>query len=128
MINFLLVDMNGKPLTENVDMAIPHDLINLLHNLRNGDGMNLFEAVKYIRMSLVPEGYEPHPFRSGVPESMDDMLKSIVATYRFRNTVSKFMSESVDFSTYVYIPEIDSETGEAFHEREDHCHILKRIW
>ena len=120
--------MNGKPLTEKVDMAIPHDLINLLHNLKNGDGMNLFEAVKYIRMSLVPEGYEPHPFRSGVPESMDDMLKSIVATYRFRNTVSKFMSEGVDFSTYVYIPEIDSETGEAFHEREDHCHILKRIW
>ena len=128
MINFLIVDMNGKPLTEKVDMTIPHDLINLLHNLRNGDGMNLFEAVKYIRMSLVPEGYEPHPFRSGVPESMDDMLKSIVATYRFRNTVSKFMSEGVDFSTYVYIPEIDSETGEAFHEREDHCHILKRIW
>ena len=87
MINFLLVNMNGKPLTEKVDMAIPHDLINLLHNLRNGDGMNLFEAVKYIRMSLVPEGYKPHPFRSGVPESMDDMLK----TYRFRNTVSKFV-------------------------------------
>ena len=54
MSSFLLVDMNGKPLTEKVDMAIPHDLINLLHNLRNGDGMNLFAAVKYIGMSLVP--------------------------------------------------------------------------
>ena len=109
-------------------MAIPHDLINLLHNVRNGDGMNLFEAVKYIRLSLIPEGYEPRPFRSGVPESMDDMLKSIVATYQFRNKVSKFISEGVDFSTYVYIPEIDSETSKAFHEQEDHCHILKRIW
>ena len=37
------------------------------------------------------------------------------------------MSEGVDFLTYLYIPEND-ETGEAFHEREDHCHILKRIW
>ena len=43
-------------------------------------------------------------------------------------TQSQSLSEGVDFSTYVYIPEIDSETGEAFHEREDHCHILKRIW
>ena len=42
-------------------------------------------------------------------------------------TVSKFMSEGVDFSTYVYILEIDSETGKALHEREDPCHILKRI-
>ena len=26
------------------------------------------------------------------------------------------------------MPEIDEVTGEAFHEREDHWHILKRIW
>ena len=38
------------------------------------------------------------------------------------------MSEGVDFSTYLYIPEIDAETGEAFHEREDDCHLIKRIW
>ncbi len=56
------------------------------------------------------------------------MLKSIVATYRFRDAVTKYVSNGVDFSTYLYIPEIDEATGEAFHEREDHCHILKRIW
>ena len=124
----VLVDSNGKPKTEKVDPAIPGDVINLLHNLRNGDELSLFDAVKAIRMSLVPEGYEPYPFRNGVPECLEDMLKSIVATYRFRNTVSKYMSEGIDFSTYLYIPEIDVESGEAFHEREDHCHILKRIW
>ena len=79
--------------------------------------MNLFEALKYIRMSLVPEEYEPHPFRSEGLESMDDMRQSIFATYRFRQTVSKCIDS-----------EIDSETGKEFHEHEDHCHILKGIW
>ena len=114
-------------MTEKADPAIPSDVINLLHNLRQ-DGLSLFEALKCIRMSLVPEGYDPYPFRNGVEESQEDMLKSIIGTYRFRDTVSKYVSVGVDFSTYIYIPEIDDETGEAFHEREDHCHILKRIW
>jgi hypothetical protein len=113
--------------TEKADPAIPSDVINLLHNLRQ-DGLSLFEALKCIRMSLVPEGYEPYPFRNGVEESQEDMLKSIIGTYRFRDTVSKYVSVGIDFSTYIYIPEIDDGTGEAFHEREDHCHILKRIW
>ena len=26
------------------------------------------------------------------------------------------------------MPEVDPTTGEIFHVREDHCHILKRIW
>lgn len=61
-------------------------------------------------------------------ECLADMLRSLVGTYRFRNTVMEYMSKGIDFSTYLYIPEVDNETGEAFHEREDHCHILKRIW
>ena len=120
-------DDNGMPFTEVRDPAIPSDIINLLHNLVFTEELGLFEAVKCIRMSLVPEGYEPYPFRNGVEECMEDMLKTIVATYQLRSTVGKYVSEGVDFSTYLYIPEID-ETGEPFHEREDHCHILKRIW
>ena len=122
-----LVDGDGRPKTEKVDPAIPSDVINLLHNLRE-DGLNLFEALKCIRMSLVPDGYEPYPSRNGVEECQEDMIKSIVATYQFRDAVSKYVSEGIDFSTYIYIPEIDEVTGEGFHGREDHSHILKRIW
>ncbi len=64
-----LVDADGKPTTEKVDPAIPSDVINLLHNLRQ-DGLSVFEALKCIRMSLVPEGYEPYPFRNGVEECL----------------------------------------------------------
>ena len=71
---YIIVDNNGKPKMEKVDPAI----ISLLHNLRNGDQLSLFDAVKAIRMSLVPEGYEPCPFPSGVPEGLEDMLKSNV--------------------------------------------------
>ena len=118
---------NGMPFTEVVDPAIPYDIINLLHNLRFSEGWSLLGAVNSISMSLVPEGYEPYPFRNGVEECLEDMLKSVVANYRFRYTMSKYVSEGVDFSTCLYIQEIDEATGETFREREDHCHILKRI-
>ena len=55
-------------------------------------------------------------------------MRSIVATFRFSHTIKYYQSQGVDFSRYLYVPEIDEVTGEAFHEREDHCHILKRIW
>ena len=32
------------------------------------------------------------------------------------------------FTTFLYVPEVDPIPGDVFHEREDHCHILKRIW
>lgn len=29
---------------------------------------------------------------------------------------------------HVHVPEMDPITVDFYHEREDHCHILKRIW
>ena len=55
------------------------------------------------------------------------MLRTIVATYRFRNEVAKLKATGVDFSKYTYVPEIDKTTGKTHHEREDHNHLLKRI-
>ncbi|CAB4032104.1 Hypothetical predicted protein [Paramuricea clavata] len=132
---FLLSDKcrNKKPYCLPIQYVPYHslkdqDVRELTKNIRQDMaklGMLAIGLLKAISMSLVPEGYEPYPFRNGVPECLEDMLKSIVATYRFRTTVSKYMSEGVDFSTYLYIPEIDAESGEAFHGRENHCHILK---
>ena len=86
------------------------------------------DAVTYVRGALVPDGYVPYPFRPNVPESYLDKLRSIVATYRFRHRVEKYKDNGIDFSLYMYVPEVDPTTGDIFHEREDHCHILKRIW
>ena len=69
-----------------------------------------------------------HPFRLNTEESFLDKLRTIVATYRFRHTINEYKQEGVDFSCHLYVPEFDEQTGEYFHEREDHCHILKRIW
>ena len=80
-----------------------------------------------LRQSLIPEGYEAHPYRPMVPETYLDMLRSIVATYLFRETVEDLKQKGRDFSQYVYIPETDSITGETHHDRADHCHLLKRI-
>ena len=35
--------------------------------------------------------------------------------------------QGVDFSTHLYVPEVDPVTGLVHHERSDHNHLLKRI-
>ncbi|KAK3750305.1 hypothetical protein QZH41_001769 [Actinostola sp. cb2023] len=42
--------------------------------------------------------------------------------------IEELLAQGVDFRTYMYVPEVDPVTGDVYHEREDHCHILKRIW
>ena len=49
------------------------------------------------------------------------------ATVYFRHDVATWKRKWADFSLYMYIPEVDPTTGKVHHEREDHCHILKRI-
>ena len=85
-------------------------------------------AVTQLRNSLVPAGYAPHPFRPGTVQSLVVKLRSLVGTYRFRHAVNKCKGQGIDFSMFLYVPEYCEETGDYFHEREDHCHILKRIW
>ena len=77
---------------------------------------------------MVPPGYVPNSFKPNVPESYLDKLRTVVATYRYRHKLKEYKEEGIDFSCYLYVPEVNPTTGEVFHEREDHCHILKRIW
>jgi hypothetical protein len=73
------------------------DMKMLQHSLRGrpletrggGNSPQKIRAKKNAWMSLVPEGYEPYPFRNGVPECLEDMLKSIVATYRLCKQTAK---------------------------------------
>lgn len=58
-------------------------------------------------------------------ETNKDCLRSIIAQLLYRHRVAEFEKEGINFRTYTYIPEIDSVTGQPFHEREDHNHVLK---
>ena len=53
------------------------------------------------------------------------MLRSILAQLHYTYTVRKWDKEGVPFRTHAYVPEVDQATGMEFHEREDHCHLLK---
>ena len=53
----------------------------------------MVDCVQYIRRGLVPGEYEPHPFRRDTPESHIDQLRSIVATYIFRDTIEKLYKD-----------------------------------
>jgi len=64
---------------------------------------------------------------AGQDETQNDCLKSLMATYLYRQMVDNYTKEGVNFKDHLYIPEIDPRTNEYFHEREDHNHVLKRI-
>lgn len=122
-----LVDPDGKPLTRLQDTDIPHNVISQIHDLRYGDvRMSLEDAVTFVRSKLVPAGYSPYPFRRDTQESLLDKLRSIVATFKFRATIDYWKERGVDFSTYLYIPEIDPVTGQERHDRGDHNHLFRR--
>ncbi|KAI8494599.1 hypothetical protein Bbelb_278250 [Branchiostoma belcheri] len=55
------------------------------------------------------------------------MLRSIIATFRFRARVAQLKQEGADFTKYLYVPEVDPITNREHHEREDHNHMLKRM-
>lgn len=50
-----------------------------------------------------------------------------MATYLFCKKVDDFTAMGVNFKEHSYVPEKSPGTGEFFHEREDHNHVLKRI-
>lgn len=89
--------------------------------------MSLLDVITNVCGRLVPNGYQPFPFRRNNPETLLDMLRSIVATYIFRHTIEELKEEGADFSLYLYNPEIDPITGMERHDRGDHNHIVKRI-
>lgn len=85
--------------------------------------MSLEDAVTFIRGKLVPAGYTPYPFRTNTEESFLDKLRSIVATYTFRNAIMELKAEGVDFSQHLYVPEMDPVTGCVRHDRSDQNHL-----
>lgn len=89
--------------------------------------MSLENAITFIRGVLVPKEYMPYTFRRDTPKSLLNKLRSIVATYQFRYDVQYWKGEGVDFSLYLYVPEVGPITKETHHERADHNHLLKRI-
>lgn len=44
-----------------------------------------------------------------------------------RRECRNLKNKGVDFSTHLYVPEVDPATGLVHHERSDHNHVLKRI-
>lgn len=80
---FLLEDMNGNPVTEIQDEAIPSSVIQDLQNLCVTNNWAMEDAVTYHRNTLVLNGYAPNSLRPNIPESYLDKLRSLVATYRY---------------------------------------------
>ena len=122
-----IVAPDGKPVVTLPDPDIPDSVILELHRQRTEDGLSLEDAVTNIRGQQVPEGHTPYPFRRDTRESLLDKLRSVVATCRFRANIEYWKERGADFSTYLYVPEVDSFTEEERHDRGDHNHLFRRM-
>ena len=120
------VAADGSPIVTRPNSAIPDHVVLQLDELIHS-GLSVEDAVTYIRGKLVPAGYTPYPFRKNTEESLLDKLRSLVATYTFRNRVRELQDEGVYFTKHLYVPEVDPVTSSVRHDRADHNHLLKRI-
>ena len=80
---FFAVDAQGNAVAVKPNAAIPEQYLWDINNAQQR-GLTFHDDVLQVRGSQVPPGYEPHPFRAGVPESLVDTLRSIVATCIYR--------------------------------------------
>lgn len=125
--SYKLVDPDGKPIVNMPSPDIPDSIILELDRLRTVDGLSLEDAITNIRGGQVPEGHSPYPFRRDTRESLLDKLRSVVATCRFRANIEYWKERGADFSTHLYVPEVDPVTKEERHDRGDHNHLFRRM-
>ena len=123
--SFVVEDECGNPVVKKYNPVTPSSYINLIHNLQMSENLSLEKAVKRVRNSLVPQGYTPYPFKKDTEESFLDMMRSLVATCIYRDTIKRHM-ENGDFSLYLHVPEVDPITKDVRHDRSDHNHLFRR--
>ena len=123
----------------------------LLREIRPGldKGKTWIGVIRAERRKLVPYGYEIHTWQGGksrnsimavdtdlflsepltydLYETEKDCLRSLLAQLQFQLEIRNFSADGVNFWTFLYAPEIDSNSGGEYHDREDHNHILKVI-
>ena len=115
-----IVSEDGDVTVSNPVNGIPASVIMDIHNMQIVQGLSWEDAISTVRQSLVFPGYIPFPFRKDTPESFLDMLRSIVATFLYRNKLEELKKEGADFSLYLYNPEVDEVMGTLRHDRSDH--------
>ena len=58
-------------------------------------------------------------------ETLEEMLRSILAQLHYAKSVIEWDGKGVPFRTHAYVPEIHPVTSSPFQEREDEAHVLK---
>ncbi len=123
LFSFLVDPATGLMVAELPNDVIPSDILQQIDNISNTQGVDFEAAVAVVRRELLSPDYEPFPYRSGRDETHLDKMRSIIANYKLRAVIEELKTEGVDFSTYLYVPEIDPISHDTIHERGDHNHI-----
>ena len=70
-------------------------------------------------------GFDPYPFRSNQVETTLDKMRSLLATYLFRNEIEIWRMHGQNFAVHLAVPQVTQ--GLTLENRADHNHLLKRI-
>ncbi len=81
------MDLQGNIFVRRPNPAIPYSCLQQIQQNMQA-GMSFHQSLKSVRNSQVPAGYEPHPFREGVDETLLDTMRSVVATLLYRYVFS----------------------------------------
>ncbi|XP_062506087.1 uncharacterized protein LOC134182675 [Corticium candelabrum] len=93
-------------------------------------GLTYWDSIAKLRIKTVPRGFTLHAWNGSLNTALEtrkDCLRSIIAQLFYRHKILDPEKQGQNFLIFAYQPEIDKVTGQPFHEREDHNHVLKRI-
>ena len=77
------MNVQGDPFATIPNAAVPNEYLWQVYGDMNR-GLTFHEAVKEVRNSQVHAGYQPHPFRKNIDETLLDSLRSVLATRIYR--------------------------------------------
>ena len=108
--------------------AVPQTVLQFVSQTMEQDPQfNPVDLVHNLRKKLLPGQYNPTTWNHNEEESLLHGLRTLIATYMFRERLEESKASGRDLTKYAYIPPVDSDTGTYFHDRGDHNHILKRL-
>ena len=67
-------------------------------------------------------------FSTGESETFPDLMRSILAQFKYSYQVCKWDKQGVPFQQCMYVPEVHPQTSTSFHEREDEAHVFESMY
>ncbi|XP_072043005.1 uncharacterized protein [Amphiura filiformis] len=119
-------DGQYKAIVENE--FVPQDHLEFVANeMKSNPDFIPDDLVEQLIGRILPGDNKPSAWKCGEEDTLLQSLRTLMATYIYLYKLNKNKAKGRDFSTFPYIPPVDKNTNDYFHNRGDQCHIHRRI-